>query len=116
MKIVSDAMSRSAWIFKGLTIVTDRGLKKRSLKVIGRAENDRCDCREIQNAVHLRRCLLVGNGKEATEGLGRPRLVQGGGTLVRRRQISLCEIFSFLMSRGRRRGSRDSLCGGTTCM
>ena len=48
---MSDAMSRSAWIFKGLTIVTDRGLKERSLKVIGRAEDDRCDCREIQNAV-----------------------------------------------------------------
>lgn len=49
---------------KGLVyIVTDRGPPKRWLRIIGRGEEDRCECREIQNAVHLRRCGLVGDGK-----------------------------------------------------
>ena len=49
---------------KGLTyVMTDRGLLGGWLKVIGRSEDDRCGCGEIQNAVHLRRCKLVGDGK-----------------------------------------------------
>ena len=49
---------------KGLTyITTDRGPMKRWLTVIGREQSDLCSCGEIQNAVHLRRCRLVGDGK-----------------------------------------------------
>ena len=40
---------------RGLTfIVTDRGPLRRWLKVIGRRPEDKCDCGEIQNAVHVR--------------------------------------------------------------
>ena len=49
---------------KGLIyLITDRGPMQRWLKVIGRSEGDLCECGEIQNAVHLRRCGLVGDGK-----------------------------------------------------
>ena len=43
-------------------IVTDRGPMKRWLWVIGRAEEQTCQCGEIQNAVHLRACRLIGDG------------------------------------------------------
>ena len=49
---------------KGLTwVITDRGPLRRWLKIIGRSEDDRCECGEIQNAAHLRRCNMVGDGK-----------------------------------------------------
>ena len=49
---------------KGLVyITTGKGPLKHRLKVIGRSEDDRCECGESQNAVHLRRCLLIGDGK-----------------------------------------------------
>ena len=49
---------------RGLTfIATDREPMKRWLAVIGRADESRCECGEIQNAVHLRRCERVGDGK-----------------------------------------------------
>ena len=48
---------------RGLSfIVTDRGPMKRWQWVIGRAEEQTCQCGEIQNAVHLRRCRLVADG------------------------------------------------------
>lgn len=34
--------------------------------MIGRREDDRCDCREVQNPVHLLRCPLVGDEKGRT--------------------------------------------------
>ena len=49
---------------KGLTfVVTDRGPMKRWLAIIGRSPQNTCQCGEIQNAVHLRRCHLIGDGK-----------------------------------------------------
>ena len=52
---------------RGLSfIVTDRGPMNRWLWVIGRAGEQTCRCGEIQNAVHLRRCLLVADGKGRT--------------------------------------------------
>ena len=33
------------------------------LYVIGKAEEDKCDCGKIQNAVHLGGCPLVGDGR-----------------------------------------------------
>ena len=36
------------------------------LKLIGRREDGKCDCREIQNAAHLLHCPLVGDGKGRT--------------------------------------------------
>ena len=48
---------------RGLSfVVTDRGPIKRWLWLIGRAEDPMCQCGEIQNAVHLRRCRLVADG------------------------------------------------------
>ena len=44
-------------------VVTDRGPTKWWLKVIGRGESDKCECEEVQNAAHLRRCGLIGDGK-----------------------------------------------------
>lgn len=65
--------SRPRWLkwdrqsLKGLTyIVTDRGLLKRWLWVIGPAEDDKCECGVAQNAAHLLRCSLVGDGKGRT--------------------------------------------------
>ena len=56
------AWSRKA--VKGLTyIVTDRGPLKRWLWIIGRAQDQTCECGEIQNAVHVRQCELVGDGR-----------------------------------------------------
>ena len=31
--------------------------------MIGRREDDLCDCGEVQNAVHLLRCPLIGDGR-----------------------------------------------------
>ena len=54
---------------KGLVYVsTDQGPLKSWLKVIGRSQDDRCECGEVQNAVHLRRCQLIGDGKGRTMG------------------------------------------------
>lgn len=39
---------------------------KRWLWVIGRSQEQECQCGEIQNAVHLRRCHLIGDGKGRT--------------------------------------------------
>ena len=46
-------------------MVTDRGPLRRWLWVIdiGRTQEPACDCMEIQNAVHMRRCKLVGDGR-----------------------------------------------------
>ena len=56
---------------KGLTyILTDRGPMKRWLRVIGRAQEQACRCGEPQNATHLRRCLLIQDGR------GRPRSIE----------------------------------------
>lgn len=47
---------------KGLVyITTDRGPMRSWLEFIGRSEDDRCECGEVQNA-HLLRCRLVGDG------------------------------------------------------
>ena len=43
-------------------ITTDRGPMKRWQWVIKRADSQMCQCGEIQNAVHLRRCQLVADG------------------------------------------------------
>ena len=52
---------------KGLTyIVTDRGPMRAWQKVIGRREDNLCDCGRIQNAVHLLCCPLIGDGKGRT--------------------------------------------------
>ena len=52
---------------RGLVFVTtDRGPLKSWLKVIGRSQDDKCQCGEVQNAVHVRRCVLVGDGKGRT--------------------------------------------------
>ena len=49
---------------RGLTdVITDRGPLKRWLAIIGRAEQGECQCGETQNAVHIRRCVRVGDGK-----------------------------------------------------
>ena len=49
---------------KALTyVVTDRGPLKRWLFIIGRSAEQQCQCGETQNAVHLRRCSLVGDKK-----------------------------------------------------
>ena len=53
---------------KGLTyIVTDKGPLRSWLKIIGRRDDDRRDCGSIQNAVHLMRCPVVGDGKGRIE-------------------------------------------------
>ena len=53
---------------KGLTyIMTDRGPLRSWLKKIGRREDDRCDWGSIQNAAHLIRYPLVGDGKGRAE-------------------------------------------------
>ena len=44
-------------------MVTDRGPLKRWLWIIGRLQEQTCPCREIQNAVHVCRCRLIGDGK-----------------------------------------------------
>ena len=44
-------------------ITTDRGPMKRWLAIIGRSADQACRCGEIQNAVYLRKCPLVGDGK-----------------------------------------------------
>ena len=52
---------------KALTyVLTDRGPMKRWLWVIGRSQEQECQCGEVQNAVHLRRCQLIGDGKGGT--------------------------------------------------
>lgn len=52
---------------KALTyVVTDRGSLKRWLFIIGRSAEQLCQCGEIQNATHLRRCQLVGDKKGRT--------------------------------------------------
>ena len=52
---------------KALTyVVTDRGPMKRWLHMIGRSQDYECLCGEIQNAVHLRRCSLIGDRKGRT--------------------------------------------------
>ena len=49
---------------KALTyIVTDKSPTKRWLAVIGRSVEHTYQCGGIQNAVHLRRCHLIGDGK-----------------------------------------------------
>ena len=49
---------------KALTyVVTDRGPLKRWLFVIGRSAEQLCQCGEIQNATHIRRCHLIGDKK-----------------------------------------------------
>lgn len=54
-------------VLKGFVYVsTDRGPMKSWLKVIGRSQDDLCECGEVQNAVHLRECRLVGDGKGRT--------------------------------------------------
>ena len=56
------AWSRTA--LKGLAyIVTDKGPLKRWVWIIGRSQEQLCACGEVQNAVHIRRCGLVGDGK-----------------------------------------------------
>ena len=53
---------------RGLTfIITDRGPMKRWLTIIGRSTDDACQCGESQNAVHLRRCNRIGDGKGRSE-------------------------------------------------
>ena len=44
-------------------IVTDWGPLRWWLKVIGRREDGRCGCGVTQNAAHLLRCPLVGDGE-----------------------------------------------------
>lgn len=44
-------------------IITDRGPLKRWLFIIGRSAEQQCQCGEVQNAVHLRKCPLVGDTK-----------------------------------------------------
>lgn len=57
-------LSWSQSAVKGLTyVVTNRGPLKRWMWVIGRSDEQNCQCGEPQNAVHLRRCKLVGDGK-----------------------------------------------------
>ena len=52
---------------KGLTyITTDRGPMRSWLKIIQRSQDDQCECGEAQNAVHLRQCKLVGDGRGRT--------------------------------------------------
>ena len=52
---------------KALTyIVTDRGPMKRWLFIIGRSAEQLCQCGEVQNATHLRRCHLIGDKKGRT--------------------------------------------------
>lgn len=52
---------------KGLTyIVTGRGPTRWWLKVIGRRDDDRCDCGSIQNAAHLLSCPLIADGMGRT--------------------------------------------------
>ena len=46
-------------------LITDKGPLKQWLHTIGRAEDNRCDCGEPQNAAHLLRCGLLGD-KERT--------------------------------------------------
>ena len=42
------------------------------MKAIGKVEDDKCECGEIQNAVQLRRCRFIGDGKGRTlEEVGR---------------------------------------------
>ena len=44
-------------------MMTDRSPLKRWLKIIERGDDGRCECGEVQNTVHLRRCHRVGDGK-----------------------------------------------------
>ena len=44
-------------------VMTDRGPMKAWLKMIGRSEDDKCGCGEVQNAAHLLQCPLIGDGK-----------------------------------------------------
>ena len=47
---------------KALTyVVTDRGPLKRWLYIIGRSAEQLCQCGEVQNAAHIRRCDLIGD-------------------------------------------------------
>ena len=49
---------------KALTyLVTDRGPMRRWLWVIGRSQEQECQCGEVQNAVHLRKCRLIRDGE-----------------------------------------------------
>ena len=54
------------WIRKQLPglsfITTDRGPMRRWQWIIGRADEQTCQCGEVQNAVHLRRCRMVADG------------------------------------------------------
>jgi len=47
-------------------VTTDRGPLKHWLWAIGRAGDSRCECGTTQNAVHLLRCPLVGDGRGRT--------------------------------------------------
>lgn len=52
---------------KGLTyVVTGRGPQRWWQRVIGRREDDRCECGVAQNVAHLLKCSLVGDGKGRT--------------------------------------------------
>ena len=52
---------------RGLTwVTTDRGPMKSWLRFIQRSSDACCQCGETQNAVHLRRCKLVGDDKGRT--------------------------------------------------
>ena len=49
---------------KALTyVITDRGPLKQWLFKIGRSADGQCQCGEVQNAVHIRRCHLRGDAK-----------------------------------------------------
>ena len=57
----SKHLSWSRKAVKGLSYVTtDRGPMKRWLHIIGRSQEQTCECGEIQNAVHLMRCTMNG--------------------------------------------------------
>ena len=53
---------------QGLTyIVTGKAPLRHWLELIGRRDDDRCSCGSIQNAAHLLRCPLIGDGKGRVE-------------------------------------------------
>jgi len=57
-------LKRDQEALRGLTwIKADRGPLKRWLWVIGRAEDDKCECGVAQSAAHLLECPLVGDGR-----------------------------------------------------
>lgn len=64
-------MNQFLWDWKNVKdltyVVTDRGPLRSWLKTIGRRGDDRCECSSIQNAAHLMRCPLVGDGKGRLE-------------------------------------------------